>query len=69
MTSSRSLGHAAAPFRPPHGRHNPGHDRRRDDALFRPEVREAFAKLGAQGWTNAVRKMRPKERVYVANAV
>jgi exodeoxyribonuclease III len=35
-----------------------------DDALFRPEVRAAFARLVAQGWTDAVRKMHPNERVY-----
>lgn len=35
-----------------------------DDALFRPEVREAYRKLVAQGWTDAVRAMHPGERVY-----
>jgi len=35
-----------------------------DDALFRPEVRSAFARLLAQGWTDAVRKLHPHERVY-----
>jgi exodeoxyribonuclease-3 len=35
-----------------------------DDALFRPEVREAYRVLVAQGWTDAVRKMHPGERVY-----
>jgi exodeoxyribonuclease III len=35
-----------------------------DDALFRPEVREAFARLVAQGWTDAVRKLHPGERIY-----
>jgi exodeoxyribonuclease-3 len=35
-----------------------------DDALFRPEVREAFARLVAQGWTDAVRKLHPDERIY-----
>jgi exodeoxyribonuclease-3 len=35
-----------------------------DDALFRPEVREAFANLRDQGWTDAVRKLHPKERIY-----
>jgi exodeoxyribonuclease-3 len=34
------------------------------DALFRPEVREAFAKLAAQGWTDALRKMHPDEKIY-----
>jgi exodeoxyribonuclease-3 len=35
-----------------------------DDALFRPEVREAFASLVAQGWTDALRKLHPGERIY-----
>ncbi|SDB58311.1 exodeoxyribonuclease III [Bauldia litoralis] len=35
-----------------------------DDALFRPEVREAFRKLLAQGWTDAVRKLHPDDRIY-----
>ena len=35
-----------------------------DDALFRPEVRAAFARLAAQGWTDALRKMHPNERIY-----
>ena len=35
-----------------------------DDALFRPEVREAFARLVAQGWTDAIRKLHPGERIY-----
>ena len=35
-----------------------------DDALFRPEVREAFHSLIAQGWTDAVRALHPEERVY-----
>lgn len=35
-----------------------------DDALFRPEVREAFQKLLAQGWTDAVRKLYPEETIY-----
>jgi exodeoxyribonuclease-3 len=35
-----------------------------DDALFRPEVREAFHKLVAQGWTDALRKRHPGERIY-----
>ena len=36
----------------------------RDDALFRPEVREAYRRLLAQGWTDAIRKLHPKERIY-----
>jgi exodeoxyribonuclease III len=39
-------------------------DRWLDDALFRPEVREAFRRLVAQGWTDAVRSLHPHERVY-----
>ncbi len=35
-----------------------------DDALFRPEVREAFRRLLAQGWTDAVRAPHPGERIY-----
>jgi exodeoxyribonuclease III len=34
-----------------------------DDALFRPEVRDAFARLVANGWTDALREMHPGERV------
>jgi exodeoxyribonuclease-3 len=35
-----------------------------DDALFRPETREAFRKLVAQGWTDAIRKLHPDEKIY-----
>ena len=35
-----------------------------DDALFRPEVREAYQRLLAQGWTDALRSLHPGERVY-----
>jgi exodeoxyribonuclease-3 len=35
-----------------------------DDALFRPESREAYRRLLAQGWTDAVRYLHPGERVY-----
>ena len=35
-----------------------------DDALFAPEVRAAFARLVEQGWTDAVRKLHPKETIY-----
>ena len=35
-----------------------------DDALFRPEVREAFHALVAQGWTDALRSLHPGERIY-----
>jgi len=39
-------------------------ERWRDDALFRPEVREAFSRLQEQGWTDAIRKLHPGERIY-----
>ena len=39
-------------------------ERWKDDALFRPEVREAFHKLKALGWTDAVRKLYPDEIIY-----
>lgn len=35
-----------------------------DDALFLPEVREAFNTLLAQGWTDALRKLHPDEKIY-----
>lgn len=35
-----------------------------DDALFRPEVREAYRKIIEQGWTDALRKVHPGERIY-----
>ena len=35
-----------------------------NDALFRIEVRDAFKKLVGQGWTDAIRKLYPKERIY-----
>lgn len=35
-----------------------------DDALFRPEVRQAFHELVAQGWVDSLRKMHPDERIY-----
>jgi len=34
------------------------------DALFRPEVRQAYAKLVAQGWTDSLRKLHPDEHIY-----
>ncbi len=34
------------------------------DALFRPETREAFHRLVAQGWTDSLRTMHPDERIY-----
>ncbi|MBS1566008.1 MAG: exodeoxyribonuclease III [Bacteroidetes bacterium] len=36
----------------------------KDDALFRPEVRNAFKTLVAQGWTDAIRTLYPDERIY-----
>jgi exodeoxyribonuclease III len=35
-----------------------------EDALFRPETRQAFATLMAQGWTDALRKLHPDEKIY-----
>jgi exodeoxyribonuclease III len=35
-----------------------------EDALFRPETRQAFQKLLAQGWTDAIRKLYPNETIY-----
>ncbi len=35
-----------------------------DDALFRPEVREAYRRLVLQGWTDSLRTLHPKERIY-----
>jgi exodeoxyribonuclease III len=35
-----------------------------NDALFRPEVRAAYAGLIDQGWTDSVRKLHPGERIY-----
>ena len=35
-----------------------------DDALFRPEVRDAFHRLLAQGWTDALRALHPGTRIY-----
>jgi exodeoxyribonuclease-3 len=35
-----------------------------DDALFRPEVRKAFKKLIDNGWTDAIRKLYPNEKIY-----
>ena len=34
------------------------------DALFRPEVRAAYAQLLEQGWTDALRARHPGERIY-----
>jgi exodeoxyribonuclease-3 len=35
-----------------------------DDALFRPEIRDAFHRLTAQGWLDALRALYPGERIY-----
>ncbi|WP_316799910.1 exodeoxyribonuclease III [Pedobacter frigidisoli] len=35
-----------------------------EDALFRPETRQAFEKLIAQGWTDAIRKLYPDDTIY-----
>lgn len=34
------------------------------DALFMPECRDAYKKLLAQGWTDSLRKLYPKEKIY-----
>ena len=39
-------------------------ERWRDDALFRPEVREAYRRLVAQGWTDSLRALNPDARIY-----
>ena len=36
----------------------------RDDALLQPESRAAFARLMAQGWTDAIRAKHPNEKIY-----
>jgi len=35
-----------------------------NDALFRPEVKEAFKTLLDQGWTDAIRTLYPDEKIY-----
>jgi exodeoxyribonuclease-3 len=35
-----------------------------DDALFRPEVRAAYQRLLAQGWTDALRQLHPGEPIF-----
>lgn len=35
-----------------------------DDALFRPEVRDAYHRLLADGWKDALRALHPGERIY-----
>jgi exodeoxyribonuclease-3 len=39
-------------------------ERWRDDALFRPEVKKAYAALMKQGWTDALRTKHPGETIY-----
>lgn len=39
-------------------------ERWRDDALMQPESRAAYARLLAQGWTDAIRHLHPKETIY-----
>ena len=34
------------------------------DALLQPESRDAYARLLAQGWTDAIRHLHPEERIY-----
>lgn len=35
-----------------------------DDALFAPEVRDAYARMLAQGWTDALRDLHPGEPIF-----
>jgi exodeoxyribonuclease III len=35
-----------------------------NDALFRPEVREAFARVVSRGWIDSLRELHPGERIY-----
>jgi exodeoxyribonuclease-3 len=35
-----------------------------EDALFAPEVRAAYARLLAQGWTDSIRTLHPDETIY-----
>ncbi|MFP9112443.1 exodeoxyribonuclease III [Flavobacterium sp. RHBU_3] len=35
-----------------------------DDALFRPETREAFSNLMVQGWKDALRRLYPDDTIY-----
>jgi exodeoxyribonuclease III len=39
-------------------------ERWQDDALFRPEMREAYRRLVEQGWTDALRVLHRDERIY-----
>ena len=35
-----------------------------DNALFRPEVKDAYRRLVDQGWTDALRTLHPEKRIY-----
>lgn len=39
-------------------------ERWRDDALFAPEVKAAYARIVGQGWTDALRHLHPDEAIY-----
>lgn len=39
-------------------------ERWQEDALFAPEVRDAFARLTTQGWKDALRAIHPKATIY-----
>jgi exodeoxyribonuclease-3 len=39
-------------------------ERWKNDALMQPESRAAFEAIVKQGWTDAIRKIHPKERIY-----
>lgn len=39
-------------------------ERRINDALFRPEIRDAYHQLLAQGWMDALRERHRGERIY-----
>ncbi len=39
-------------------------ERWQNDALFAPEVRDAYARLLAQGWTDTLRSLHPGEKIY-----
>jgi exodeoxyribonuclease-3 len=39
-------------------------ERWRDDALFRPEVRKAYAEFVKLGWQDALRHLYPGKRIY-----
>jgi exodeoxyribonuclease-3 len=39
-------------------------ERWRDDALFRPEVRNAYAEFVKLGWSDSLRELNPEKRIY-----